>query len=112
VARQTRCTVASVHAAGGRDYAEDAIDWQRLADGSDPLVVVAEGWEAPDKALLRLVSDLRRALGPRRHLVVLLAQVDASGIRPSLASEVRLWQEGLAQLEDPYLEVAPLRGTP
>lgn len=112
VARQTRCTVSAVHAAGGRDYAEEAVDWQRLAGGTDPLVVVAEGWEAPDKAVLRLVSDLRRALGPRRHLIVLLAQVDASGIRPSLASEVRLWQEGLAQLEDPYLAVEPLRGTP
>jgi len=112
VARQTRCSVAAVHPAGGRDYTEEAIDWRRLADGTDPLVVVAEGWEAPDKALLRLLSDLRRALGPRRHLIVLLAQVDASGIRPSLASEVRLWQEGLGQLEDPYLAVEPLRGTP
>ncbi|MGZ6123937.1 MAG: hypothetical protein ACXWLR_03200 [Myxococcales bacterium] len=44
--------------------------------------------------------------------MVLLAQVDGPGVRPSLASEVRLWQEGLAQLEDPYLAVEALRGTP
>jgi hypothetical protein len=112
IARQTRCTVSAVHAAGGRDYEGDAVDWARLADGSDPLVLVAEGWEAPDRAVLRLISELRRALGPRRHLLVLLAQVDGSAVRPSPASEVRLWHEGLSRLEDPYLAVEPLRGTP
>ncbi|MGZ6123936.1 MAG: DUF2868 domain-containing protein [Myxococcales bacterium] len=66
IARQTRWALSAVHSAGGRDYEEGAVDWTRLADGSDPLVLVAEGWEAPDKAVLRLVAELRRALGPRR----------------------------------------------
>ena len=112
VARQTRCTIAGVHAAGGRDYEEAAADWARLADGAGPVVLVAEGWEAPDKALLRLLSGLRRALGPRRLLLVLLAQVDGVDVRPSPVGEVRLWEEELARLEDPYLGVEPLRGAP
>jgi hypothetical protein len=110
VARQTQCAVAAVHAAGGRDYDEGSLDWASVAGGSNPVVVVAEGWEAPDKAVLRLMRDLRRALGPRRHLAVLLAQVGAGGIGPSLAAEVRVWEESLAPLEDPYLAVDALRG--
>jgi len=110
VARQTRCSVSSVRAAGGRDYQDE--DWTRMADGAGPVVLVAEGWEAPDKALFRLLSSLRSALGPRRHLLVLLARMDGSTVRPSPEDEVRLWDEELARLEDPYLGVEPLRGEP
>ena len=112
IARQTQCAIGGIHAAGGRDYEDERIDWGALANGSDSMVIVAEGWEAPDKALLRLVGDLRRAIGPRRHITVLLAHVSEDGIRPSLASEVRIWNDGLAPLEDPYLAVEPLRGAP
>jgi hypothetical protein len=112
VARQTRCTIGDIHLAGGRDYEEGRLDWRKLADGSETVVVVAEGWEAPDKGVLRLIADLRRALGPRRYLVVLLARVGDDAIEPSLGSEVRIWQEVLARLEDPYLAVEPLRGRP
>ena len=112
IARQTQCAIGGIHAAGGRDYEDQRIDWGALANGSDSMVIVAEGWEAPDKALLRLVGDLRRAIGPRRHITVLLAHVSEDGIRPSLASEVRIWNDGLAPLEDPYLAVEPLRGAP
>jgi hypothetical protein len=112
VARQTRCAVAGVHAAGGRDYEEGTLDWERVVNGAGAVVVVAEGWEAPDKAALRLIRELRRKLGPRRHVAVLLAELGAAGIRPSLASEVRIWEENLAGLEDPYLAVEALRGAP
>ena len=112
VARQTRCTVGGVRTAGGRDYDEAKMDWAAVADGSDPVAVVAEGWEAPDKAVLRLVLGLRRALGPRRHLLVLLAEVKGEAILPASAAEVRIWQDVLSALEDPYLAVEPLRGSP
>jgi hypothetical protein len=112
VARQTGCTIASVHAAGGRDYEGGKLDWSRIADGVGAAVVVAEGWEAPDKAVLRLIADLRRALGPRREVIVLLAHVRVGAVAPSLASELRIWRDGLAPLEDPYLAVEPLRGSP
>src|SRR5262249_16712313 len=67
--------------------------------------------EAPDKGVLRLLRELRSALGPRRHLAVLLAQIGPEGVRPSRAAEVRIWEQSLASLEDPYLAVEPLRGT-
>ena len=55
---------------------------------------------------------LRRQLGPRRPITVLLAQVGASGVRPSLAGDVQIWEEALAGLEDPYLGVEALREAP
>jgi hypothetical protein len=112
VARQTGAAVAAVQAAGGRDYEEGQLDWTRLADGADPVVVVAEGWEAPDKALHRLLRDLRKALGPRRHLVVLLARVDSAAVRGASEPELRIWEESLATLGDPYVGVETLGAAP
>ena len=109
VARQARCAVAGVHAAGGRDHPEGAADWSLLVDGADPVVMVAEGWEAPDKAALRLLRELRQVLGASRHLLVILVEVGHPAPRPPTAAELRVWQEGLATLGDPYLAVEPLR---
>ena len=112
VSRQMKWAIASVQPAGGRDYEEGRIDWTRLANGPDPVVIVAEGWEAPDKAMLRLMRELRHALGARRHFVVLLVAVGAAGVRPASTSEVRIWEESLAVLEDPYIAVQPLKAAP
>jgi hypothetical protein len=111
VARQTRWNVGAVHAAGGREYQEGQVHWPRVLDGANCVAVVAEGWEAPDKAALRLVSELRRSLGERRPVLVLLADVRGDRIAPSSAEEVRIWEEGFARLEDPYVAVEPLAGT-
>jgi hypothetical protein len=108
VARQTRCAVARVQAAGGRDYEEGGLDWGRLADGADRVVVIAEGFEAPDRATLRLLRALRAAAGPRRHVLVLLVGASDGALRPPAPEEVRLWEEGVAPLADPYLMVEPL----
>jgi hypothetical protein len=76
------------------------------------VVVVAEGFEAPDRAAVRLVRELRGALGPRRHLLVLVVDVAEGRVGPPADTSVRTWREGLAPLEDPYLAVEPLRGAP
>jgi hypothetical protein len=112
IARQTGATVAAVQRAGGRDYEEGQLDWTRLADGADAVVVVAEGWEAPDKALYRLLRDLRKSLGPRRHLIVLLAGIDSASARGAPTLEARIWEESIALLGDPYVGVEPLRAAP
>jgi len=111
VARQTRCAVSEVRSAGGRDYDEAQSDWAALPQDR-PVAVVAEGWEAPDKGVLRLLSALRRALGPRTHLLVLLAEVKEDAVLPAQPAEVRIWRQALAPLEDPYLAVEALRGAP
>lgn len=109
VVRQTRCAVAAVRSAAGD---EDEDGWMRLADGADPVVVVAEAWEAPDRGTLRLLRGIRRTAGPGRHLVVLLVDADGGGVGAPRESDVAVWRDGLARLEDPYLAVEPLRGSP
>ena len=110
LARQLRSAVASVHAAGGRDDAETA--WADAVDGAEPVVIVAEGFEAPDKAAFRLLRALRTALGPRRHLVVVVVDASAGALRGADDAQVRIWRDGVARLEDPYVAVEPLREPP
>ncbi|BDG03013.1 hypothetical protein AMOR_20090 [Anaeromyxobacter oryzae] len=110
VAAQTHRPVALVRAAGGRAYDEAGVDWRAAVDGAEPVVLVAEAFEAPDRAALRLLTDLRRALGPRRHLVVLLVDAVRGLPRPPRAADVRTWRDVLARLADPFLAVEPLRG--
>ncbi len=112
VARHTDWPVAAVHTAGGRDYEEGSEEWTRRVNGASGIVVLAEGWEAPDKAALRLLRDLRRQLGRGSPILVLLAQVGPGSIRPALASDVLIWEQTLAALEDPYLAVEALRESP
>jgi hypothetical protein len=111
VSRALGRPVAWTRRAGGRDHEEAGADWAALADGAD-LVVVAEGFEPPDRALRRLLVTLRGAVGAGRPLTVLL--LDAAGSRPTSprAEDVRVWRDGLAPLEDPYLAVEPLREAP
>jgi uncharacterized protein DUF2868 len=110
VARKARCAVARVQAAGGRDYEEGGVEWARVVDGAERVVVVAEAFEAPDRATLRLLREVRAAAGARRHVLVLLVGASPGGLAAPAAEDVRLWQEGLAPLADPYLEVEPAAG--
>ena len=50
--------------AGGRDFEEGGAEWVGRIDGASGVVVLAEGWEAPDKAALRLLRDLYRVSFP------------------------------------------------
>lgn len=109
VARHAGCEVGALLPAGGRDGGETPTGV--ALDGADPVLVVAEGFEAPDRAALRLVRELRLALGPRRHVVVVLVEVEDGRVGPAPEAEVRIWRDGLARLQDPYVGVEPLRGT-
>ncbi len=93
--------------AGGRDGGEAPTG--AALDGADPVLVVAEGFEAPDRAALRLVRDLRAALGPRRHVIVVLVELESDRVGPAPEDELRIWRDGLARLEDPCVGVEPLR---
>jgi hypothetical protein len=119
VARHVGREVAWVRAAGGRDETAGEPGGAELAaalDGAggspDPVVVVAEGFEAPDRAALRLVRTLREAAGPRREIRVLVVDVDGGRVRGAGDAAVRVWRDGLARLEDPFLLVEPLAEAP
>ena len=119
LSRRTGCATTStdLHTAGGVDFEEGARDWSGRLAGADRVALVAEGWEAPDRSVRRLLTDLRRAAGPRRPLTVWLvdeAGVDeaGAGVRPAPEAQLTLWREELGRLEDPYLAVEPLGGGP
>jgi hypothetical protein len=97
--------VAAVASAGGRE----ASDWRGALDAAEPVVVVAEGFEAPDRAALRFLRDLRGAAGPRHQVLVVLVDAAEGAVRGAPEAEVAIWRDGLARLEDPYLFVEALR---
>jgi hypothetical protein len=105
-ARALDLPAATVVGQGGGGFAEEE---RTLAEirGADvgAVVVLAEAWEAPDKALLRFVRGARAAVGPERPVVVALVSADG----PVSDGEAQLWREGLAALGDPWiaLEVVP-----
>jgi hypothetical protein len=114
LSQSTGCavTVTDLHSAGGVDFEEGAGDWSRRLAGADRVALVAEGWEAPDRSVRRLLTDLRRAAGPRRPLTVWLVDEAGAGVRPAPEAQLTLWREELGRLEDPYLAVEPLGGGP
>jgi hypothetical protein len=111
VSRALARPVGRVVGAGGRDHEEGALDWAALAAGTD-VALVAEAFEPPDRAARRLLARLREALGPRRHLAVLLVGEGEGGRARPRDEDVRVWRDGLAPLEDPYLAVEPLGVAP
>jgi hypothetical protein len=102
--------VVRVRRAGGKDHEEAGADWAALGAGAD-VVVVAEAFEPPDRAVRRLLAELRRALGATRPVRVLLVGDAEAPPGAPRDHDVRVWRDGLAPLEDPYLAVEPLRGT-
>jgi hypothetical protein len=99
-------------AAGGSDFAEDAA----LLEGSSPegswlegsserptaVVLVVDGWEAPDKATRGFVQALRKNGAPERPVFVGVLVADADG------PELGLWRDRLRLLQDPLISVMPI----
>jgi hypothetical protein len=112
VSRALGRPVLRVRSAGGRDHEEAAGDWAALGAGADPVAVVAEAFEPPDRGIQRFLASLRRALGPGRLVVVLLVGAAPDGRTPPRDEDVLVWRDALAPLEDPYLAIEPLREAP
>ncbi len=85
--------------AGGSDFSHDDALLEASRQSSDAVLLVVEGWEAPDKATRRFVQALRQNGAAHRPIFVgvLLENADA----PELA----LWRDRLRLLEDPYVSV-------
>jgi hypothetical protein len=113
VSRALGRPVLRARSAGGLDHEElDAASWAAFGAGADPVVIAAEAFEPPDRAARRFLAALRGALGPRRLVVVLLLGAATGELRPPREGDVRVWRDGLAPLEDPWLAVEPFREAP
>lgn len=95
--------------AGGFDAAQSDALLTQLAQGPAPVVLVTEAWEAPDKGLRNLLAALRKAMGERQSLwVVLLGEASAEGFAAAHPEDVALFRDRLTLLSDPYLRVEAL----
>jgi hypothetical protein len=89
-------------AAGGSDIEPDRALLDSAGSRERAVVLVAEGWEAPDKATRRFVQALRARGAPERpvFVVVLVPAADAP--------ELSVWRDRMRLLEDPFVSVQPL----
>ncbi len=95
--------------AGAVDMTADEASWRNAADAPDPVVVLAEAWEAPDKGLQRYLRGLRAAVGGDRPIyVALVGEGPNDGLAPAETTDIELWRNRLTLLEDPYLGVEAL----
>jgi hypothetical protein len=88
--------------AGGSDFEPDLALIESMGPAERAVVLVVEGWEAPDKATRHFVQALRLRGAPERPIfvAVLIAAADA----PELA----LWRDRMRLLEDPFVSVQAL----
>jgi hypothetical protein len=113
VAARFGWSAEAVHAVGGRNGTAGRADVvSAIAEEPDerPLVVLAESWEAPSRAITRFLRQLRDAVGKRRPLVVALVGSHAGGWAPPEADDRELWAQRIRSLGDPYLRVEAVIG--
>ena len=105
--------VTRTERAGGADFAADEALVAELGRVGAPVVLLAEGWEAPDKSVRTFLAALREAspAGAKRF-VALVERARAEAWRASPAADVKIWRDRLSLLEDPYLSVEPLEAAP
>ena len=82
--------------AGGRDHADDQAALARLEATKSHVIVIAEPWNAPDRAFKRFVRSLRECSAPNRKIYVLLTEGGDDEQRA-------VWAGYLAELADPYI---------
>ena len=77
-----------------------------------PLILLAEVFEPPDKALARFLLAARAATSPTTDIRVLLASVTESGPGSPRSDDVALWNDFVRRLGDPYIRAEPLEVLP
>jgi hypothetical protein len=86
-------------AAGSSDFARDAALLEGSTASAAAVLLLVEGWEAPDKATRRFVQELRQNGAPDRPVFVCV--LSAAPDAPELA----IWRDRLRLLEDPLVSV-------
>lgn len=93
-------------AAGSSEFEQDRALLDSAAldarSGERAVVLVVEGWEAPDKATRAFVRALRERGAPERPIFVVVLSTASD------APELAVWRDRLRLLEDPFVSVQPL----
>jgi hypothetical protein len=87
--------------AGGHDHRDEEATLVRLEASPSPVIVIAEPWNAPDRAFRRFVRLLRESSAPSRKIYVLLTEGGDD-------EQHAVWAGYLAELGDPYIALGEL----
>ena len=90
-----------IASAGGHDHSEDEALLRRLEGSKQSVLLLAEPWNAPDRAFKRLIQSLRAHGHSSRKIYVLLTSGGNDEQR-------EVWAGYLAELADPYIALDAL----
>ena len=103
-------TIEIFHA-GMLDNLQDEQTLKRFEDSDDdePILLLAESWEAPSKAVLHFLNHLRTNIKKDRRIVIGLINLDSDNkiITPAL-TDWQNWQDAASKLNDPFIVVEPV----
>lgn len=105
--------VAAIHRAGGKAYEADRSTLDALAGlpAGHGVVVVAEVFDEPDRAMRHFLTQVREQVGAGVRITVALVD-DLTAPRPVAARDRTRWRSMLGVLGDPYLDVVTLGDRP
>ena len=98
--------------AGGIEVEEDRRTRQAIAmqsTATEPILILAESWEAPGRAIRFFIRELRNVIPSHRRLVIGLTDTSrADNPAPPAQEDRRLWAQNIAALGDPYVQIEAL----
>lgn len=75
----------------------------------DPILVIAESWESPSKAVTHFLHRLRNNINEKRIIVIGLINRNAEDkLIPPDITDWRNWQDASVKLNDPFVCVEPI----
>ena len=111
LATELGARVSMFHHAGGKDYREDEANLERLgsAEEIERLIVIAEAFDEPDRAMRRFIAACRDNLESSVPIIVaVLGEVVGDQVHAPTPSDLTRWRRMLGTVADPYLDVQPL----
>jgi len=84
--------------------------YENLQDASVPLLVLQEAWQPPILELINFLKQLRGNCEEQTHIIVALIGKPTADtlLTPVAKLDLQIWQQKIALLADPYLQLAAL----
>ncbi|NLD37665.1 MAG: DUF2868 domain-containing protein [Desulfatiglans sp.] len=111
ISSQFRWNTHDIVHAGGLDNLQDEEllnDFEKGAQ-TEPILFMAESWEAPGRAVKYFLKHLRTKIQKERRIIIGLINLDHEKrlIAPALA-DWQNWHEAVARLNDPFIVIEPV----
>lgn len=90
---------------------EKTLKYFAQTNGHEPVLILAESWEAPGKAIEYFLHRLRANIEDSRTILIGLLNMDSKGglLTPEPADWMN-WQEMALKLKDPFVSLEPVTG--